>query len=124
MEAKQEVLLTHGDSIDKCGDKLKVAAYSSSRIISAVYNEQLKVYGVQFHPEVDLTANGQQMLSNFLFGICGLKPTFTIDCRKEGCIKYIRERVGTSKVLVSVWILRQIHPSELMICPIYRFSCS
>lgn len=48
----QTVLLTHGDSIDRLGTKLKVSAYSSNRIVAAVYNEQLRIYGVQFHPEV------------------------------------------------------------------------
>lgn len=42
------------------------------------------------------------MLHNFLIGICGLVPNFTMDCRKESCIKYIREKVGTSQVLVLV----------------------
>lgn len=42
------------------------------------------------------------MLHNFLIEIAGLAPNFTIDCRKEGCIKYIRDTVGTNKVLVLV----------------------
>lgn len=46
--------------------------------------------------------NGQRMLQNFLVDIAGLAPNFTIDCRKDSCIKYIRDTVGTSKVLVLV----------------------
>lgn len=50
------MLLTHGDSIEKLGLKLKVAALSTNRIIAALYNEQEQVYGVQFHPEVNYIA--------------------------------------------------------------------
>lgn len=42
------------------------------------------------------------MLQNFLVDVAGMAPSFTIECRKESCIKYIRETVGTSKVLVLV----------------------
>ncbi|XP_037907493.1 GMP synthase [glutamine-hydrolyzing] [Hermetia illucens] len=98
----QSVLLTHGDSIDRVGDKLKVCAYSSSNIVAGLYNEQSRIYGVQFHPEVDLTVNGKQMFSNFLFDICALSPNFTMGSRKEECLKYIREKVGNNTVLVLV----------------------
>lgn len=46
--------------------------------------------------------HGKQMLSNFCIDICRLTPTYTMSCRKEGCIKYIRENVGTNKVLLLV----------------------
>lgn len=98
----QDVLLTHGDSITQTGDRLKMIAISSSQVIAAIANTDLRIYGVQFHPEVDITTNGQQMLSNFLIEIAGIAPSFTIECRQESCIKYIRESVGSSKVLVLV----------------------
>ncbi|XP_055639823.1 GMP synthase [glutamine-hydrolyzing] isoform X2 [Toxorhynchites rutilus septentrionalis] len=98
----QTVLLTHGDSIDRVGNKLKTCAYSSNGIVAGVYNEQMRIYGVQFHPEVDLTVNGKQMFSNFLFDICGLTQSFTISNRQTECVNYIKERVGNSKVLLLV----------------------
>lgn len=42
------------------------------------------------------------MLHNFLIRICGIEANYTMECRKEGCIKYIRDTVGTSQVLVLV----------------------
>jgi GMP synthase (glutamine-hydrolysing) len=97
----QTVLLTHGDSIDKVAKDFKVSGVSQSDLITSIYHEQFRVYGVQFHPEVDLTPNGKQMLSNFLFEISKLSPNFTMAGRKEECIKYIRDKVGNNKVLVS-----------------------
>lgn len=42
------------------------------------------------------------MLQNFLIKICGLVPSYTMECRKDYCMKYIRDIVGNSKVLVLV----------------------
>ncbi|KAG5674427.1 hypothetical protein PVAND_004399 [Polypedilum vanderplanki] len=100
LQSSQTVLLTHGDVVDKVCDKFKVSARSSSDMIAGVYNEQARIYGIQFHPEVDLTLQGKKILSNFLFEIARIAPSFTMSCRKEECIKYIREKVGNSKVLL------------------------
>lgn len=97
----QPVLLTHGDSIEHVCDKFKICANSASDIIAGIYNEQARIYGVQFHPEVDLTIQGKKILSNFLFDIARLAPNYTMASRKEECIKYIRDKVGSNKVLVS-----------------------
>lgn len=66
-----------------------------------IANEQKKLYGTQFHPEVDLTERGMEMLSNFLFEIAGCTNNFTVQNRQQACINEIREKAGTSKVLVS-----------------------
>ncbi|XP_072945239.1 GMP synthase [glutamine-hydrolyzing] isoform X2 [Epargyreus clarus] len=102
LEKLQPVLLTHGDSVQKVGDRFRIGAHSSNQIIAAIYNEQMRLYGVQFHPEVDLTPKGKQMLSNFLFDIAGLSRTFTLRSRRESCVQYIRDTVGDKKVLVLV----------------------
>lgn len=96
------MLLTHGDSITNVGMQLKLCAMSSSQVIAGFWKEDLRLFGVQFHPEVDITINGQQMLHNFLVNVCGIAQTYTMECRKESCVRYIREMVGTSKVLVLV----------------------
>ena len=64
-------------------------------------HEKNRLYGVQFHPEVDLTEHGKTMLKNFLFEVAGCKGLYTIQNREASCIQYIREVVGNHKVLVS-----------------------
>ena len=66
-----------------------------------IANEQKKLYGTQFHPEVDLTERGMEMLRNFLFEIAGCTNNFTVQNREQVCIDEIREKVDKSKVLVS-----------------------
>ena len=69
------MLLTHGDSITKVSDEFNVISMSSG-IVAAIEHKSKSIYGVQFHPEVDLTINGQQIFSNFI-DICGCKRDFT-----------------------------------------------
>ncbi|XP_059146088.1 GMP synthase [glutamine-hydrolyzing]-like [Physella acuta] len=99
LSEKQQVLLTHGDSITQVADGFKAVAHSGS-CVAAIANEKTKLYGVQFHPEVDLSENGKQMLRNFLFDVAQCSGDYTMSCREEACIKYIKETVKDHKVLM------------------------
>eukprot|EP00401_Gymnodinium_catenatum_P062477 CAMPEP_0117567108 /NCGR_PEP_ID=MMETSP0784-20121206/57432_1 /TAXON_ID=39447 /ORGANISM="" /LENGTH=684 /DNA_ID=CAMNT_0005364959 /DNA_START=85 /DNA_END=2139 /DNA_ORIENTATION=+ len=101
MDQKQRVLLTHGDSVDKVADGFRTVARSGT-LCAGIASEEKKLYGVQFHPEVDLSDNGMVMLRNFLFGVCGCRGAFTPASREEQCLKHIRERVGAAMVLCLV----------------------
>ncbi|KAG8185590.1 hypothetical protein JTE90_023289 [Oedothorax gibbosus] len=101
LEKEETVLLTHGDSTEKVADGFAVTAKSGHHI-AAIANEKLKIYGVQFHPEVDLTTNGKLMMKNFLYKITGLSGNFTMQSREQECIDYIKKAVGKSKVLMLV----------------------
>ncbi|KAJ3624256.1 hypothetical protein MTP99_017896 [Tenebrio molitor] len=97
----QTVLLTHGDAIDKVAENFRPIAQSSS-FCAGICNEKLRLYGLQFHPEVDLTPNGKAILKNFLFDVAGLTGTYTMSCREKECVKYINSTVGNNKVLLLV----------------------
>ncbi|XP_038671244.1 GMP synthase [glutamine-hydrolyzing] [Scyliorhinus canicula] len=99
LQKDEVVLLTHGDSVDKVAEGFKVVAQSGN-IAAAIANESKKLYGVQFHPEVDLTEHGKDILKNFLFDIAGCSGTFTVQSREVECIREIQKKVGHSKVLV------------------------
>ncbi|ESO10561.1 hypothetical protein HELRODRAFT_185249 [Helobdella robusta] len=101
LDGNQMVLLTHGDSVVEVANNFKVIA-QCGKTISAISNESLRIYGVQFHPEVDLSEHGRQMIKNFLFNVACCSGTFSLTSRKEGCIKYIRDMVGCNKVLMLV----------------------
>lgn len=63
------MLLTHGDSIETVPEgELKVVGKSGG-LVAAVQHKDKPIFGVQFHPEVDLTVNGKEMLKNFLFKV-------------------------------------------------------
>lgn len=101
LDTQQFVLMTHGDSVDQIGDGYTQIA-DSEGIVAGLENAKKNIYGVQFHPEVDLTENGKKMLSNFLFDIAGLKPSYTLENREQKAIEYIKKKVGDKKVLILV----------------------
>ncbi|XP_061162674.1 GMP synthase [glutamine-hydrolyzing]-like [Saccostrea echinata] len=99
LKKEQNVLLTHGDSIDTLAKGFTAVAHSGN-IIAGIASEDKKLYGVQFHPEVDLTDQGKEMMSHFLFDIAKCKGTFTMQGREAECLKYIKEVTGNHKVLM------------------------
>jgi GMP synthase (glutamine-hydrolysing) len=87
--------------VDAPADNFKVIAVSGD-LIAGIQHELKPWYGLQFHPEVDLTTNGNEIFSNFLFKISKLSATFTTENREDEAIEYIRRRVGNGSVLVLV----------------------
>jgi len=98
------VLLTHGDSVGTPAPGFIVSATTAlTGIAAAIECEEKRLYGVQFHPEVDLTAEGTTFFSSFLFDIAGVIPSFSMDSRKVDAIAAIRAQVGeTDNILVLV----------------------
>ncbi|MDB5165038.1 MAG: hypothetical protein JWL89_664 [Candidatus Saccharibacteria bacterium] len=94
----QNVLMSHGDSIDEVAEGFKTAG-TSGEIVAAIADDARKIYGVQFHPEVDLTDNGVAMIENFLFKVAKLEATYELTDRLEDALQYIREIVGDRQVL-------------------------
>uniref|UniRef100_A0A1I7THS9 GMP synthase (glutamine-hydrolyzing) n=1 Tax=Caenorhabditis tropicalis TaxID=1561998 RepID=A0A1I7THS9_9PELO len=103
LEEVQTVLLTHGDSVSEStvADGFTVIARSGHHV-AGICNEVRQLYGVQFHPEVDLTVHGSKMFQNFLFKVAGCCGNFTIQNREQACIAEIKQIVGDKKVLVMV----------------------
>lgn len=97
----QRVLMSHGDSVSELAPDFQ-AIGNSNGTLAAIMNRSRKVYGVQFHPEVDLTENGRQMLANFLFQVCGLSGNFLLEDRLSTVIDDLRRTVGDKNVFVLV----------------------
>ena len=101
LNKKQQVLMSHGDTVKVLPKGFKIIGKSGDAI-AAVGNEEKKMYGVQFHPEVDLTENGMKMLENFIRKVAEYKEVYALDDRIETSVKMIKEKVQDKKVIVLV----------------------
>ena len=101
LEENQKVLMSHGDTVKIAPEGFKVIA-KSGQAIAAIGNDEKKMYGLQFHPEVDLTENGMKILENFIRKVAKYQDFYALDDRIETSIKMIKEKVGNNKVVVLV----------------------
>lgn len=96
------MLMSHTDVVCRAPDGFKVTATTDNCPIAAMENTEKGVYCVQFHPEVNRSAHGRNVISNFLFKICGAKPDYTLEGYIENQIKEIRQKVGDKSVLLGL----------------------
>lgn len=101
MEESQKVLMSHGDTVKNVPNGFKVIG-KSGEAIAAIGNEEKRMYGLQFHPEVDLTEEGMKILENFIRKVAKYQDFYALDDRIETSIKMIKEKVGDNKVVVLV----------------------
>ncbi len=94
--------MSHTDYISEAPEGFKIIAHTDVCPVAAMENEEKKLYGVQFHAEVEHTQFGQKMLENFIHNICGLENSWTMGSFAEEKIKEIKELVGDKKVLCAL----------------------
>lgn len=99
---KQTVWMSHRDAVAQVPEGFTVTASTDICPVAAMENPARRLYTTQFHPEVNHTEFGSQMLSNFLFDICGLEPTWTMDNIIEQKVAEIRQKVGDGRVILAL----------------------
>ena len=97
-----QVWMSHGDYLTALPAGFNVIARSDHSPIAAASNEDKKIYGVQFHPEVVHTIEGKKIISNFLFEVCNCKGEWTPHNFIDSNIKEIKEKVGNAKVICAL----------------------
>ncbi len=100
--SSQTVWMSHGDQVDALPADFIPLASSTNTTVAAMGNLNKHIYGVQFHPEVHHTPRGKEILSNFLFNICDLKPDWTPESIISAAVSRIREQAGDCKVISAV----------------------
>ena len=94
--------MSHGDYMEKVPEGFSLVAHSDACPNVAICDESRGFYGVQFHPEVNHTQHGTDMIRNFLYEVCGAKGEWTMGDYKDIAIRQIREKVGGGKVLLAL----------------------
>ena len=99
---KQTVWMSHRDSVCEVPEGFTVTASTDVCPVAAMENAERRIYTTQFHPEVKHTEHGQQILSNFLFSICGLEKNWSMDNLVETMTNEFREKVGDDRVILAL----------------------
>jgi len=96
------VWLSHGDTVEKIPTGFQVWGSTENVAATLVGNPQKNIYGVQFHPEIEHSQCGKQLLKNFVEKVCNLKTSAKKDYETDKIIKMIKEKVGDKKVICGV----------------------
>ena len=95
------VWMSHGDEALELPPGFHRTAVTANAL-AGIANEERKIWAVQFHPEVHHTPLGKELLSNFVFGICGARGDWTAAHFIEATVAAIREKVGSGHVLCAL----------------------
>lgn len=102
IDGKDQCWMSHTDYIEKAPDNFEIIATTDECPCAALGDDERKLYGVQFHPEVEHTLFGKKMLRNFLFKICNLKGNWSMASFVDTQIKEIKQKVGDKKVICAM----------------------
>ena len=94
--------MSHGDYMEKVPAGFDLVAHSDNCPNVAIADEARGFYGVQYHPEVNHTQHGTDMIRNFLYEVCGAVGDWSMGDYKNTAIQAIREKVKDGKVLLAL----------------------
>ena len=101
-ESLLDVWMSHGDKVVAMPDDFSLMASTPSCPIAGMCNEEKQFYGIQFHPEVTHTLQGESMFKHFVLQICGCSPLWTAAAIIEDQIARVKAQVGDDHVLLGL----------------------
>ena len=101
-ENTNDFLMSHTDFVGSLPEGFENIGATNHCPNAAMQNVTKNFYGIQFHPEVNNSKNGTQVIKNFLYNICGCKGDWKMDSFAQETIKNIKEKVGEGKVLCAL----------------------
>ena len=102
MSRKLQVWNSHSDHIEKLPKGFTILGTTENAPHAVIADEERKIYGMQFHPEVAHTPQGKEILNNFLFEVCRCSATWTMGCFIDAACQRIREQVGEGRVILGL----------------------
>ncbi|MBI2409372.1 MAG: glutamine-hydrolyzing GMP synthase [Gemmatimonadetes bacterium] len=106
LSSTERVFMSHFDSVTSVGPGFEeigrtvLGDTGTPHRYAAIASESLRRYGFQFHPEVDDTVHGGEMIGNFVLGICGCRPSWTMERYVEERVEQVRQQVGDQSVFL------------------------
>ena len=94
-----QVWMSHGDRVTALPPGFEVIGTSEGAPFAMIADEERKIFGVQFHPEVVHTPDGAKLYANFVHRICGIPANWTMAAYRQRAIEKIRAQVGKGRVI-------------------------
>ena len=94
--------MSHGDTVLDPPPGFTTLAHTERCAVAAFGNDERRIYGVQFHPEVVHTEAGKRVIANFLHDVAGIPPAWQMDSFVDATIEEIRARVGSARVICAL----------------------
>ncbi|MBQ0126769.1 MAG: glutamine-hydrolyzing GMP synthase [Bacteroidales bacterium] len=102
IEVPAQVWMSHGDSITAIPEGFSRSASTDQVHFAAYENDAKRIWAVQFHPEVEHSLIGRQLLENFVIGICGSRQEWSPDSFIETTVGELRSQLGDDKVVLGL----------------------
>ncbi|WP_251231065.1 glutamine-hydrolyzing GMP synthase [Adlercreutzia aquisgranensis] len=99
---EQTVWMSHRDAVSQVPEGFVVTSSTDVCPVASMECAERRLFATQFHPEVRHTPYGDTLLRNFLFGICGLEPNWTMDSIVEDAVATIKGQVGGDRVILGL----------------------
>ena len=95
-------LMSHTDYVEEVPQGFKKIGYTPVCPNAAMENQEKNLYGIQFHPEVNNSINGTQVIKNFLYNVCHCSGDWVMSSFVEDSIKSLKEKIGDKKALCAL----------------------
>ena len=102
LEDSNVCLMSHTDYVAELPSGFTTIASTNNCKIASMANDEKRFYGVQFHPEVNQTANGLVIIDNFIKNVCKCEKTWKMNTFTKTKIEELKEKIGDKKVLCAL----------------------
>ena len=97
-----QVWNSHGDKLTRLPKGFRSVAVTENSDYAAIENRELKMFGLQFHPEVVHTPQGREIIGNFVHNVCGCGKNWTMRSYIDQAVESIRAAVGNERVILGL----------------------
>jgi len=102
IQEKSVCWMSHTDHISEVPAGFRITASSDACPVAAMENDEKRLYAMQFHPEVEHTVYGKEILKNFLYNVCGCKGDWIMSSFAATTIQNIKDTIGDKKVICAL----------------------
>jgi GMP synthase (glutamine-hydrolysing) len=102
LSSREKVWMSHSDTVYRLPNEYETLAHTENCPVAAFRHKEHLIYGLQWHPEVVHTENGDKMLKNFLFEVCQCQPNWIMEDFIEKSVEEIRKQIDGGKAIVAL----------------------